>query len=321
MQRRKDLSKPPRAVSQYFRLLKGRARPLSLRKDLKKQPKSFGVFLGSLSNPPTASETQLLSQWDLIVLDPLQNGVLDAITTQWSSANKVGRLDVGMLVKKDGGFGHREVIRSLGIVTQTLTAGFKRQQDLHSPFSGVVLANWRAHFQPVILNEFLNYIIRLGFSIYLEISGPDFIPESEARLIKMELVSGLICRNGTILANGDRRNYYQMAAVRPATRALAKHASMHPSTVMMWETVEDDIELEQAVIKRSYDWCRFNSAISWIGPESAVTNAEAALDDVVPGEPLGALMWLKGDGVIELHDLWRLNQQVSVFTIFSEFGV
>jgi hypothetical protein len=150
----------------------------------------------------------------------------------------------------------------------------------------------------------------LGFAVYLELSPPTFLTEEECRSINLELTRGIICRNGTILPDGGRRNYFQMADLRRAQRALAAQPSPSGSTVMMWETVDDDVEVSHAVVKRSFNWCRFNSAISWIGPKAALTNAELAAMKTVVGEPLGALMWLKDEQVLKSHDAWRLNDKV-----------
>lgn len=267
------------------------------------------MFLGAFSNPPTASQRQLVSQWDLLILDPAQAGVKDVISSQHLSTHIVGRLDVNMTVRRDTKSSNNGIVPSLDRVVRAFMATFKRPQDTHSPFSGVLLADWQAHFRPVIFNELIRFIRGTGFAVYLEISDPDFIPEKQSRAIDMGLISGVVCRNGTILPSGESRNYFQMGDERPALRALAAHQSMTPSIVMMWEIFDENVD--HAVIKRSFDWCRFNSVISWIGPRAALTDAEVAATSTVTGEPLGALMWLKGDGVIESHDTWRTNVKVN----------
>ncbi|KAI9870571.1 MAG: hypothetical protein M1823_008699, partial [Watsoniomyces obsoletus] len=130
----------------------------------------------------------------------------------------------------------------------------------------------------------------MGFSVYLEVSPPNFLPERYARNYDFQLVSGLICRNGTILPTGMQRDAFMMEPTRPALRALAAQASMGGcSTVMMWDVVDDTVAVELPVIKRCYDWCRFNSAISWIGPLRALVDAEVAVNKTIPGEPMGAM--------------------------------
>lgn len=181
---------------------------------------------------------------------------------------------------------------------------------MQSPFTGVLMANWQTHFPPVIFNELIKYMEGLGLAVYLEISPPAFLAQRECRGINMENVRGIICRNGTILPNGKRRNFFQMADMRPALRALAAQSWTNGSVVMMWDTVDDDVDLEHAVVKRSFTWCKFSSAISYIGPRAALTDAEIAATKVVSEEPLGALMWLKGDDAMRSQELWRSNDNV-----------
>lgn len=269
------------------------------------EPKSFGVFLGGFDYPPTLAQASLLSQWDVLILDPLKDGILDALSTcQPSSSHILGRLDVGMLVKLDCSSNSDEVIRSLGIVAQTLTTYFK------SPFNGVLLANCYTHFQPPVLNEVAKFINGLGLDVWLEICGPAYLTERQGRDIDMKFIRGIVYRNGTVRPDGDRQNYFQMAAMRTAMRAIAAQRVKHGPTRIMWETIDDGMELQYAAIQRSFTWCRYNSALCWIGHAAALIDAEAAVTQTVANKPLGALMWLKGDDIIKVHDTWRSNDQV-----------
>jgi len=65
-----------------------------------------------------------------------------------------------------------------------------------------------------------------------------------------------------------------------------------------------------AVLKRTYTWCSFYSALPWIGSNSALFDASI---NVVKFQPLSAFDWLKEHRVMELHDLWRNNRTVSTF--------
>lgn len=300
----------PTAVAKYLVDLTSENQHLCSQRGRGKEPKSFGVFLGCFSNPPTPGQARLLSQWDIFVVDPLQGGILDAISSHCTSTHILGRVDVSSLVEANRSSGNNEVIRSLEIVSQTLITSFKRRHETQSPFTGVLLANWQPYFQPIICNELITYMHSLGLAVYLELSPPAFLTEEECSGIKLELIRGIVCRNGTILPNGDRRNYFQMADLRRAQRALATQPSPGGSSLVVWETVDDGVELSHAVVKRSFNWCRFNNVISWIGPKAALTDAEIAATDVVVGEPLGALMWLKDEQVLKSHDAWRLNDKV-----------
>jgi hypothetical protein len=245
------------------------------------------------------------------VLDPLQAGVLDAISSECPSAHILGRLDVGMVVPSRGGSGNTEIISSLSMVAQVIVTRFQRPQGNHSRFRGVLLANWSSDFPPIVFNELIKFINNsLGLDVYLEIAPPTFLTESQCREIDLSLIQGIAFRNGTILEHGAQRDYFQMEDMRRALRAVKVQTVMSGATVMMWETVEDDVVLEHAVIKRSFIWSNFNSVMTWIGPKAALTDAQIATTKVVTEEPLGALMWLKGDEVMKSHDWWRANNKV-----------
>ncbi|KAH8586586.1 glycosyl transferase [Bisporella sp. PMI_857] len=301
----------PTPVARYLDRLRSDSQQLSLQKRSTEELKSFGVFLGSFANPPTSSQTRLLSQWDVLVLDPLQDGVLDALSIcAPSSTHILGRLDVRAIVKSDASSSSDEVIRSLGTVARTLTTHFN-QKDMQSPFTGVLLADCQTHFQPVVLNEIAKYINSLGLDLWLEMSPPAYLTERQCRETNMQFIRGIICRNGTIRPDGDRQNYFQMTEMRTAMRTVAAQRVRHGPPIMMWETVENGVEPQYAVVQRTYNWCRYNSALCWIGPAAALTDAETAVTRTVADKPLGALMWLKGDDIMKAHDAWRSNDHIS----------
>ncbi|OQO03199.1 hypothetical protein B0A48_11454 [Cryoendolithus antarcticus] len=307
-QHAKTVSRP---VARYFTDLKTRTQAFGPVHDSSKAPTSFGAFLGSFSSPPTPSQARLLTRWDLIILDPLQAGVLDALSSSACTAlQRVGRLDVGSITGLDKSSGDSDETRAISILDQTIATRWKRPTDSQSPFTGMLLANWHAEISPLVLNELLKYLRSLNFDVWLETSPPDYLTPHECSVIDLSLVRGIICRNGTILHNGDRRNYFQMVDMRRTQRALAKHMSMGGKTLMMWESFDDSIDLHYSIIKRSFNWCRFNTTVSWIGPDSALTDADVAERRTVKGEPLGAMMWLKSNETMAVHDIWRQNDQI-----------
>lgn len=307
----------PAAVARYLDHLKRDTLPLKSdnaslcsEKSSARDFSSFGVYLGSFEYPSTPDQDRLLSQSDVLVLDPLQDGVLDALSCQRSLGHVVGRLDVRSLVDSDNSSDNDKVIRSLGVVASTLVTFFKRQQDMQSPYKGVLLADCQSHFQPVVLNELVKYIYGLGLDIWLEMSPPAFLTEHQCRGIDMKHVRGIVCRNGTILPDGDRRNYFQMAEMRAALRVIAAQKPMGGATTAMWETVDDGVKVPHEVVQRTFKWCNYNSAMCWIGPQAALTNAKTSIAKTVANEPLEALMWLKGNEVMKAHDIWRSNDKV-----------
>ena len=314
----------PRNVVRYLEELKLNARSITHHhhhhhhyQGSIKKPKNFGAFLGKFSIIPTEAERRLLSQWDLLIVDPYQQGVHQVLQLS-TSAQRLGRLDVASIIRPSSHSSKPDLLESLTVFVQRLTTSFVQSGESRSPLTGVVLANWQTSFPPLVCNALLKFIGALGLTVYLELSPPAYLKEEEYRQLDLEAVEGVVCRNGTILPNGDRRNYYQMTEMREALRSVARQSTIKSTTVMMWEVLEDDVQLDHGIAKRSSNWCRYNSAISWIGSQSALMNAETAATLTIAGEPLGALMWLKEDETVLLHDRWRLNDSISKQSFWDE---
>ncbi|KAE8341479.1 hypothetical protein BDV24DRAFT_163318 [Aspergillus arachidicola] len=308
--KRDQLSEVPAAISRYLDRLSKEAQPLSVERYAGKDLQSFGVFLGSLSSPPTPDQAQLLQQWDITVLDPTQEGVLSALSAQRTASYTLGRLDVRVLANSERASDNDEVIQALEVVSQTLRTHFKQSQDAQSPFNGVLLADFLAHFQPVVLNALVKYINQLGIDVWLELSPPAYMTEQQCRDIDMLPIRGFIYRNATISPDGSSRNYFQMTEMRTVMRAIASQKSMGGTTIAMWETIDNGVELSHDVIHRSFKWCNYRSARCWIAPRAALCDATVATARTITEEPLGALMWMKGNEVTEAHNIWRSNSKV-----------
>jgi hypothetical protein len=299
----------PPTVARYINDLTTNTQRLSSRKDDLEQPKSFGVYLGSFNGPPSTHQSSLLQQWDLIVVDPANAGVFEAVYTKCKSSHIVSRVEVASVVQCNNNSDAADIIQSIGTLAQYLSTHLKRKNH-DSPFTGILLSEWKASFSPVICNEIVKFINKLGLDVYLEVSGPDFLNAKECRQLNMERIKGIICRNGSILEDGDRRNCYQMNNMQPILRAVAAQACVREITLMMWEIIHDEVKLDLAVAKRSFVWYRYFSAISWIGPRAALNDAKVAYTRTIADEPLGALMWLKNDKIIDVQEVWRLNDKV-----------
>jgi hypothetical protein len=217
---------------------------------------------------------------------------------------------VKTLANSDGTPHSEEVIKCLFVLSQTMITHFQNG-GAQSPFTGVLLADFQTHFQPAVLNSVAKYINGLGLDVWLEMGPPGYLSERHARDINMELIRGIVCRNGTIRPDGDRQNYFQMTEMRTAMRMIAAQRVVHGPPMMLWETVDDSVKLQYAVVQRSFNWCRFNSTLVWIGSEAALNDADSAAALTVAEKPLGALMWMKGDENMKAHDVWRANDQIS----------
>ncbi|KAJ5618631.1 hypothetical protein N7528_006742 [Penicillium herquei] len=306
---RHELSEVPTAVTRYIERLTAETHKIGKPRSESKTPQTFGVYLGNFSNPPTAEQTQLLSQWDVIVLDPKQEGVLGALSNGSSADHVLGRLDVRQLVATDSGSHRDEVIRAIYVLTEAMVK-LKGAQNEKSAFTGVLLADCHAHLQPVVLNEVVKFINGLGLDVWMEFSPPQYLGERQCREIDWTKIRGVVYRNGAIRPDGDRCNFFQMENMRTVMRVVAAQKPIGDSTLAMWETVEDGVELKHEVLHRAYKWYNYNSAMSWIAPQSALTDATIATTKTVTHEPIGALMWMKNEQTLATHDLWRQNEDI-----------
>jgi hypothetical protein len=270
------------------------------------------VFLGSISSIPTVAEKRLLSQWDILVVDPLQDGVLSGLAScPPTSAHVLARLDVSGLVKVAPTLRKDDVMRNLDIVIETANTRLSHADGKSTPFTAILLANFNRYFQPAVLNELSRVIRDIGLDIWLELSYPDYLTEDEARAIDFTLFHGFVYRNGMMRPDGDRQNYFQMSAMRGVMRAVTSQRVGQNPPKVMWETVDDDADTEYAVVARTYKLCTYYGALCWIGHANALTDAEVAEKRTLATEPLGALMWLKDEENMAAHTVWRTNDEVS----------
>jgi glycosyltransferase involved in cell wall biosynthesis len=279
-------------------------------KEKGKELNTFGVYLGSFARPPTPSQTRLLHLWDVVVLDPFADGVVSGLEAAdaLASSHILGRLDVVRLTRSDGSKSTKEVIGAVDAVSHVLRNVFHHQS---ARFTGVLLADFTSHFQPLVLNRLVNYIRSLGLDVWLELSYPNYLTLTECIQIDFHRVRGVVYRNATIRTDGLQQNVHQMEALRTAQRGIAKQKVPQSLPMMLWETVDHGAALDYAICQRTFAWCRYNSAIPWIAPSSALYDVDVALEQAVTSAPLGALMWLKDENNMKAHDFWRLNNDIS----------
>lgn len=172
-------------------------------------------------------------------------------------------------------------------------------------FTGILVSNWDEVIPMPVLKAFIYFASTLGLAVYLEASAPQFLVDP--KLAELSEVTGLVLRNGTISADGGERDAFQMAEMRSTIKAFVSQACLRSFVVLLWETLEDDATPLNAVMRRSYQWSSFYSALPWIGTRSALTSAKLS---VVQEEPLGAFDWLKELRVMKIHDKWRFNKTV-----------
>jgi hypothetical protein len=283
-----------------------------------KEYKSFGVYLGNFDSPISRAQAELISQWDIIVLNPHASGIESALSSSLKTPRQIlGRLDVASLTGQESASNDEEILRSIRLLDEAVTAHFANASGAKSLFTAILLGDFSRHFSPPVVNELVAYINSLGIPVWLEMSHPHYLSDAECRQIKMNCIAGVIYRNGTIRTDGLQQNYHQMDPMRTAQRAIAAQRCVHGPPMMLWETIDDGVEHQYAVTQRCFNWCRFNSALPWIGSTSALIDADAASKYSVKDKPLGALMWMKNDANMKAHNIWRTNDKVRYFNNLS----
>ena len=268
-----------------------------------KKPGSYGIYLGGFENPPTEHQIRLLAEWELLIVDPAQQGIMDAMLSGLYriSPQVLARLDVEVVVNESP----RKPIIS---ATEWLGRLLESSNDLSRRrciFTGIVISGWESSFSVPLLTEFVRLISSLGLSVYLEARPPKFL--LDPKLAELDEITGVVLCNGTIGENGEERDAFQMAEMRPTIKAFVSQACLRSFVVLLCETLDDEAEPLNAVIKRCYQWSRFYSAVPWIGGVSALYSAKLSLQQ---NEPLGAFDWLKEAQVMRTHEKWRSNQTV-----------
>lgn len=270
----------------------------------KAEAKSFGVFLGSLSAPPTADEQRLLSQWDVLVVDPFQDNVVTALADTPPNATVLARLDLSTLIDGDS-LATSSIIAGLTTIASTLTR--LSTPSGRCPFSGILLAHIPLHYPPTVTTALLALLGDTTLQVWLELNHPSFLPEPAAKSIDMSLIHGIVYHNPTMHPSGQWQNYNQMSAVRTVMRAVVAQKVAHPIALVAWETIS---AVDYAAVNRAHKLYTFYNALSWIGHPSAERSVEAAKTHTVHAKPLGALMWLKNEKNMAAHNAWRGNNEV-----------
>lgn len=285
----------------------------SLEKREQEKPTSLGIYLGSFDFLAKQHVAKLFSNSDMVILDPLQPNIsstLDDVCGISSAPRHItGRLDLEVLLKNPAQTRNLEAffISSLDRIMGTVLTYFQSLDGGRNGFNGILIAGWEI-FPIPILNQLSAVLNAYGLHVYLETSTPDFLKDSNA--LGAESIAGLVIRNGLMHPNGDRRDCFDMESLRATVKAFISQACLRNFTVLVWETLDDNVVPSNAVLKRTYTWCSFYSALPWIGSNSALFDASI---NVVKFQPLSAFDWLKEHRVMELHDLWRNNRTVSTF--------
>lgn len=266
---------------------------------------SFGVYLGEFASPPSQTQAELLSRWDILVVDPFQPGVLEAVAAVLPSSHhsRLGRLHLRDL------HGHKQqqddddIVAAVEKVREVIESTFIHS-SLQPSFAGVLLAGWEEWVPVPVFDALVHFIRGHGLDVYLEIAPPDFLGKNVSP--NMANFTGVVVRNATILTTGHVRDYFQMAVMKSTVKAFVTQTCLRDFRVLVWETVDDQSSLSHSVIKRCYIWCRYYSAMVFINSKTGLL--DAASEGIM--EPLAAFQWLKDQRVMKIHNQWRSTHQV-----------
>ncbi|KAI4923754.1 uncharacterized protein J4E92_007728 [Alternaria infectoria] len=297
----------PRSVQERIHLLSNSSSVVRKTHTLPTKPSTFGVYLGLLSNPVTHDEAQTLSQWDVVVLDYCEPGVLEAVGDDSVSMGPhiIARLDLAQIITFSTTDSELDMSRAVYVLSWTIQRTL-RQPDQKRYFTGVLVSGWRDRISVPLLNGLSKLLIAYGLDVYLEIEAPDFL--DSVQKLDVALFAGFIIRNGTIKSNGERRDFFEMDKMKTTTKSFVSQACQRSFVTMMWDTIEDDVELSHAVVRRAHMWCSYHGAIPYFPRQRALSN----IDEIVPcHEPLAAFQWLKQRRVMEVHERYRMARTLA----------
>jgi hypothetical protein len=296
----------PRSVEERIHLLSRSAKEVSKHHILPAKPSSFGVYLGLLSNPVTEKESQTLSQWEAVVLDYCEPGVLDAVSddTIPLGPHIIARLDLIQVLNMAAASTEVDLSRVVYIISKIIRQTL-RQPHQRRYFTGVLVAGWRERIPTPLLNGLAKLLAAYGLDVYLEVGPPNFLDDIER--LEINLFSGVIVRNGTIMHNGERRDFFDMDKMKTTTKTFVSQACQRPFLTMMWDTINDEADLSHAVVRRAHMWCNYHGAVPYFARRRALTT----ISDVRScDEPLAAFQWLKNRRVMNVHEKYRTTRKV-----------
>ncbi|RMZ67489.1 Glycosyl transferase family 1 [Pyrenophora seminiperda CCB06] len=307
LKRKSDPISLPRSVQEQVQLLSNSSTVVRKSHVLPTKLASFGVYLGQLSTPATQEETKILSQWEAVVLDHCEPGVLEAVSDDSipMGPHIIARLDLRKVITFSAMDSEAEMSRAVYVLSWTIQQTL-RQPDQKRYFTGVLVAGWRDCVSMPLLNGLTKLLAAHGLDVYLEIGAPDFL--DGVRKLDIGLFAGMVVRNGTIMSNGDRRDFFDMDKMKTTTKSFVSQACQRPFVTMMWDTIDDDAELSHAVVRRAHMWCSYHGAIPYFPRERALMN----IDQISPcDEPLAAFQWLKDRRVMDVHENYRTARTLS----------
>jgi hypothetical protein len=277
----------------------------------KKKPASLGIYMGSFDQPMSVDQVRILSRHDIIILDPYQRNVVPSLAVLHKFIDDpcdiLGRVDLEAFPSARVGTHNSEAffIRSIDQLMNVALRPF-RELEGSNRFTGILLAGWEI-FPTPILHELTDVLCAMGLEVYLEISAPKFLKEST--ILVQKSIAGVVIRNGLLRQTGERRDCFDLDAMHTTVKSFVSQSCLRNFTVLLWETLDDNVAVSNALVRRTFTWCNFYSVILWIGPRESLFDISI---EAISVEPLSAFDWLKEPRVMELHSVWKGKRGVSV---------
>lgn len=191
--------------------------------------KSFGVYLGSLDVLINEAQAELTSSWDLVVLNPndIEIGQSDSPTSQTikrslSSNRKQSHLARLRLNNANATALEQDPdTQSYKLEDYAnLLHGVQALESYSEFWHGIVLADCSQ--TPVkIVNSLISLCQAKQLTVFLEFEAPLFVGDHNI-LIDFDNLDGILLRNGSLLANGRRRDYFGMAPIRKVLKIAGR---------------------------------------------------------------------------------------------------
>jgi hypothetical protein len=259
-----------------------------------------------LSAPFTPGERHILEGWDAIILDHRKPGVLEVVNDEDVALGPhiIARLDLEQILTFMATENELDMYRVVYVMSNILQESL-RQPDQRRYFTGVLIAGWRERLRTPLLLGITKLFAAHGLGVFLEIGPPDYL--DSIKKLDLKLFAGVVVRNGTIVQNGERRDFFAMDKMKTTTKAFVSQACLRPFITMMWDTIADDADLSHAVTRRAHMWCSYHGAIPYFARQCALTDLTEVRSCT---EPLAAFQWLKDRRVMSVHDKFRTTRIV-----------
>ena len=132
-----------------------------------------------------------------------------------------------------------ERVKKVEAITNIVIKTMAPTREGLSVYNGVVIANWDQAITPGICNEIIGFLNGLNLNVYNEIAAPRFM-DSHNSNIDVNQLAGMVFLNGSILTNGNRRDYFDLLPMKPALEIVTAQSCLREFAVVMYEVVEDD---------------------------------------------------------------------------------